>query len=118
MFVSENLDVNEKGHLTVGGMDTVDLAQKYGTPLYVMDENLIRKHCRSFKSSIDKFYGGEGLVCYASKAFCCMEMCRIMKDEGIGLDVVSIGELYTAYKAGADFASTETTRLTRNWNTQ
>lgn len=103
MFVSENLDVNEKGHLTVGGMDTVDLAQKYGTPLYVMDENLIRKHCRSFKSSIDKFYGGEGLVCYASKAFCCMEMCRIMKDEGIGLDVVSIGELYTAYKAGADF---------------
>lgn len=103
MFVSENLDVNEKGHLTVDGMDTVDLAQKYGTPLYVMDENLIRKHCRSFKSSIDKFYGGEGLVCYASKAFCCMEMCRIMKDEGIGLDVVSIGELYTAYKAGADF---------------
>lgn len=102
MFVSENLSVNEKGHLTAGGIDTVELAKKYGTPLYVMDEQLIRKSCRSFKSSIDKFYGGNGLVCYASKAFCCKEMCRIMKEEGIGLDVVSIGELYTAVKAGFD----------------
>ncbi|MGN0676214.1 MAG: diaminopimelate decarboxylase [Ruminococcus sp.] len=102
MFVSENLSVNEKGHLTAGGIDTVELAKKYGTPLYVMDEQLIRKACRSFKSSIDKFYGGNGLVCYASKAFCCKEMCRIMKEEGIGLDVVSIGELYTAVKSGFD----------------
>ncbi len=102
MFVSENLSVNEKGHLTAGGIDTVELAGKYGTPLYVMDEQLIRKSCRSFKSSIDKFYGGNGLVCYASKAFCCKEMCRIMKEEGIGLDVVSIGELYTAVKSGFD----------------
>ena len=102
MFVSENLSVNEKGHLTAGGIDTVELAKKYGTPLYVMDEQLIRKSCRSFNSSIDKFYGGNGLVCYASKAFCCKEMCRIMKEEGIGLDVVSIGELYTAVKSGFD----------------
>ncbi len=102
MFVSENLNVNEKGNLTIGGVDTVELAKEYGTPLYVMDEELIRKHCRSFKNSIDKFYGGKGLVCYASKSFCCLEMCRVMKDEGIGLDVVSIGELYTAVKAGAD----------------
>lgn len=102
MFVSENLSVNEKGHLTAGGIDTVELAKKYGTPLYVMDEQLIRKSCRSFKSSIDKFYGGNGLVCYASKAFCCKEMCRIMKEEGIGLDVVSIGELYTAVKSSFD----------------
>ncbi len=102
MFVSENLGINEKGNLTVGGMDTVELAQKYGTPLYVMDENLIRKHCKSFKNSIDKFYDGKGLVCYASKAFCCMEMYRVMKSEGIGIDVVSIGELYTAVKAGVD----------------
>lgn len=102
MFVSENLSVNEKGHLTAGGIDTVELAEKYGTPLYVMDEQLIRKSCKSFKSSIDRFYGGNGLVCYASKAFCCKEMCRIMKEEGIGLDVVSIGELYTAVKSGFD----------------
>ncbi len=104
MLVSENLGVNENGHLTTGGVDTVELAKQYGTPLYVMDENLIRKHAQSYKNSIDKFYGGNGLVCYASKAFCCLEMCRVMMDEGIGLDVVSIGELYTAYKAGVDFS--------------
>lgn len=103
MFVSENLSVNEKGHLTIGGVDTVELAKQYGTPLYVMDEDLIRKHCASFKNSIDKYYDGKGLVCYASKAFCCKEMCRVMMSEGIGLDVVSIGELYTAKCAGVDF---------------
>ncbi len=102
MFVSENLNVNEKGHLTIGGIDTVALTEEYGTPLYVMDEALIRNTVCRFKDSIDKYYGGQGLVCYASKAFCCLEMCRIMKDEGIGLDVVSIGELYTAVKAGFD----------------
>ena len=71
MLVSKNLAVNEKGHLTVGGMDTVELAKEYGTPLYIMDEGLIREHCRSFRESMDKYYGGQGLVCYASKAFCC-----------------------------------------------
>ena len=50
MFVSEDLAVNEKGHLTIGGVDTISLAKEYGTPLYVMDEDLIRKHCRSFRS--------------------------------------------------------------------
>lgn len=102
MYVSENLNVNERGHLTIGGIDTVSLAEQYGTPLYVMDEALIRDAVRRFKNSIDKYYGGQGMVCYASKAFCCLEMCRIMKSEGIGLDVVSIGELYTAVKAGCD----------------
>lgn len=102
MYVSENLNVNKNGHLTIGGIDTVSLTEQYGTPLYVMDEALIRNNVRRFKNSIDKYYGGQGLVCYASKAFCCMEMCRIMKEEGIGLDVVSIGELYTAVKAGCD----------------
>lgn len=103
MFVSENLAVNEKGHLTIGGIDSVSLAEKYQTPLYVVDEDMVRSNAKAYKSSIDRFYGGNGLVCYASKAFCCMEMCRVMKEEGIGLDVVSIGELYTAYKSGADF---------------
>ena len=102
MFVSENLGVNEKGNLTIGGIDTVNLAKQYGTPLYVMDEQAVRKACQRFKNSIDKYYGGNGLVCYASKAFSCMEMCRIVGSEGLGLDVVSIGELYTAVKAGFD----------------
>ena len=102
MFVSENLGVNEKGNLTIGGIDTVNLAKQYGTPLYVMDEQAVRKACQRFKNSIDKYYGGNGLVCYASKAFSCMEMCRIVGSECLGLDVVSIGELYTAVKAGFD----------------
>lgn len=99
MFVSENLNTNEKGHLTIGGIDTTELAAEYGTPLYVMDEQLIRKHCRRFKDGIDKFYGGKGLVCFASKAFSCKEMCKVVASEGLGLDAVSAGELYTAYKA-------------------
>ncbi len=102
MFVSENLNINTEGHLTVGGADTVALAAKYGTPLYVMDENQVRRHCKSFKNSIDRFYGGNGLVCYASKAFSCKEMYRIVASEGLGVDVVSGGELYTAIAAGTD----------------
>ena len=100
MFVSENLGVNEKGHLTVSGTDTVELAAQYGTPLYVMDEEMVRKNCRRFNDSMKKFYGEKGEVHYAGKAFSCMEMCRIVASEGIGLDAVSIGELYTALKAG------------------
>lgn len=100
MFVSDNLSVNEKGHLAIGGTDTVALAEQYGTPLYVMDEALIRENCRSFKKSIDRYYGGKGLVCYASKAFCCKAICRVMMSENIGLDVVSEGELYTAASVG------------------
>lgn len=100
MFVSKNLAVNENGHLTIGGIDTVDLAREYGTPLYVMDEDLIRENCRSFRESIEKYYGGKGLVCYASKAFCCKAMYRVMMSEEIGLDVVSEGELYTAKSVG------------------
>jgi diaminopimelate decarboxylase len=100
MFVSENLSVNGEGHLTAGGIDTVELAKEYGTPLYVMDEDMIRKNLRRFHESMQKYYGGRGLVHYASKAFSCLEMCRIVASEGDGLDAVSIGELYTALKAG------------------
>ena len=100
MFVSENLGVNDAGHLTIGGIDTVALAKEYGTPLYVMDEQLIRKTLRRFHDSMNKYYNGKGEVHYASKAFSCMEMCRVVASEGDGLDAVSIGELYTALKAG------------------
>lgn len=100
MFVSDCLNVNEKGHLTIGGLDTVSLAAKYGTPLMVYDENAIRLNMRHFRESIDKYYDGHGLALYASKAFSCMEMCRIADSEGLGLDVVSGGEIYTALRAG------------------
>ncbi len=99
MFVSECLGINEKKHLTIGGLDTVDLAKEYGTPLYVMDENLIRKNCRLYKNAMEKYYG-DGLVLYANKAFCSLWTCRLAAEEGLGLDVVSGGELFTAQKAG------------------
>ena len=99
MFVSDCLNINGKGHLTIGGADTVDIAEKYGTPVIVYDEGAIRKNCRAFVNSINEYYGGNGRVLYANKAFSCLEMCRIADDENMGLDVVSGGEIYTALKA-------------------
>lgn len=100
LFVCESLKVNPNGNLEIGGCDCVALAQKYGTPLYVMDEELIRKNCRTYKNSIEKHYDGNGLVLYASKAFSCKAIYRIVKEEGLGIDVVSGGELYTALSVG------------------
>lgn len=100
MFVSDCLDVNEKGHLTIGGCDTVALAEEYGTPLYVMDETKIRTTCRMYQDSFRKYYDGRGTTVYASKAFNCKEICRIAAQEGLCLDVVSGGEMYTAIQAG------------------
>lgn len=99
-MLTNSFSVNEKGHLTLGGADTVELAKEYGTPLYVFDENDIRNNCRQFKDAFYKYYGGNARVYYASKAFSCKEMYRIVKDEGICTDVVSGGELYTALAAG------------------
>lgn len=102
MFVSDCLNVNEKGHLTISGCDTVELAEAYGTALYVMSEDKIRDTCRRYKSSFDKQYNGNGAPIYASKAFSCKEICRIVTSEGLELEVVSGGELYTALSAGVD----------------
>lgn len=99
MYLHGTSTINRQGHLEIGGCDTVDLAGKFGTPLYVMDETLIRKRCREFVEA----FRASGLpfqVAYASKAFCVMAMCRIVEEEGMSLDVVSDGELYTALKAG------------------
>ncbi|MDD6762727.1 MAG: diaminopimelate decarboxylase [Clostridiales bacterium] len=100
MFVSEDLSVNEKNHLVIGSNDTVELAKEFGTPLYVLDEELIRKNCRIYKEAIDKYYDGNGLVLYANKALCTAYTFKIAQEEGLGGDVVSGGELYTAIKAG------------------
>lgn len=98
-MISGHLGICENT-LTIGGVDTVSLAKEYGTPLYVFDENKIRQCCRAYVSSVDKFYGGNGRIHYASKAMCTKEMCRIMAEENLGIDVVSGGELYTAKAAG------------------
>ncbi len=100
MFVSESLGVNEKGHLSFGSHDTVELAVKYGTPVYIMDEVLIRKNCRKFVSSMQENYGSNGRVIYASKSFSCKAMYKIINEENMGIDVVSGGEIYTAIQAG------------------
>ncbi len=102
MFLTDNFAVNENQHLTIGGVDTVSLAKTYGTPLYVMDEDMIRQNCRIYKNAIDRAYDGNGLILYASKAFSCLHMYRLVQQEGLGVDVVSGGELYTALKAGMD----------------
>ena len=99
-MLTPNLTVNAKGHLCIGGADTVALAKAHGTPLYVMDENMIRENCRGFERVISEEYAGRGLICYASKALSCKELYRIVDSEGLGADVVSGGELYTALKAG------------------
>ncbi len=100
MFVSDCFNINNKNHLTIGGCDTVELVQEYGTPVIVYDENEIRKNCRAFSGSIQKNYNGHGRVLYASKAFSCKEIYRIVNDENMGIDVVSGGELFTALSVG------------------
>lgn len=96
----ETLKVNAAGHLEIGGADTVELAQKFGTPLYVMDEKYIRDMCSAYRTAIEEEYEGNGLVLYASKAFSCTAIYKIVAEEKIGIDVVSGGELFTALKAG------------------
>lgn len=100
MFVSENLSVNSENHLEIGGCDTVKLAKKFGTPLYVLDEDLFRKNCCVYKNAIEKYYNGNGLVLYANKSLCTLHTCKVAMEEGLGADVVSGGELYTAIRAG------------------
>ena len=93
------MEINEEGHLVIGKCDTVDLAEEYGTPLYIMDEQLIRDRCRLFRENF-KSEDIKTEVIYASKAFLTLAMCRLIEEEGLSLDVVSGGELYTALKAG------------------
>jgi len=85
--------------LYIGGVASTELVKNYGTPLYVIDEKLVRNTCKSYYDAF-KVKEGKNRVAYAGKAFLPMEMCRIINEEGLCLDVVSGGELFTAYKAG------------------
>lgn len=99
-MICDNISVNEKGNLTFVGVDTVELAQKYGTPLYLMDENKIREHIRCYKTAMEKYFPKGSLPEFASKAFSAKQIYRIAAEEGIDIDAVSQGEIYTALKAG------------------
>lgn len=99
MYLHGTSKINANGHLEIGGCDAVELKQTYGTPLYVVDEALVRQRCREYMNA----FRASGLtfqVAYASKAFCVMAMCRLAEEEGLSLDVVSEGELFTALQAG------------------
>ena len=100
MILYDHLNVNDQGNLTIGGVDTTALAKKYGTPLYVLDENVIRKQCRTYVQAAREYFGADALPLYASKALCFTEMYRIAADEDMGIDCVSGGEIYTAMHAG------------------
>lgn len=99
MHQRDTLKINAKGHLEIGGCDSCELAKEFGTPLYVFDEQYIRNMMRVYKQTIEKEYNGNGMVLYASKAFSCKAIYVIAKQEGIGCDAVSGGELYTALQA-------------------
>jgi len=90
-----SIDVNRQGHLVIGGCDVVDLAEEFGTPLYIFDEYTLRHKCREFKDEFCKYHP-DTLVIYASKAFLNRALALIFKEEGLGLDVVSGGELSIA----------------------
>jgi diaminopimelate decarboxylase len=89
-------EVNEQGHLIIGGCHVVDLAEEFGTPLYLFDESTICQTCREFKNEFTRLYP-DTLVIYACKAFLNRALALILREEGLGLDVVSGGELSIAH---------------------
>ena len=99
-MICNNLSINEAGHLCLGGQDTVALAAKYGTPLYLLDADRIRERCRTYRNALRAAFGEKANALYAGKAASFRAIYRIMKEEGMGIDVVSSGEVYTAHSTG------------------
>lgn len=99
-MICDNISVNEKGELLFASYNTVDLAKKYKTPLYLVDENKIRERVRAYKKALSTYFPSGSLPEFASKALSIKQIYRIMKEEKIDIDVVSVGEIYTALKAG------------------
>ena len=103
-MICDNITVGQNGHLYFAGQDTVELAKQYGTPLYLMDEDKIRESCRIYKNAFAKHFGENARPLYASKANCFKRIYEIMREEDMGIDVVSSGEMYTAIQAGYDLS--------------
>ncbi len=99
-LLHDNLGVTEDGVLTVGGQRVTELARTYGTPLYLMDENKLRGKCRTYLNAVRGAFGERARVLYASKALSFKRIYEIMREEGMGIDVVSVGEIATARAAG------------------
>ena len=104
-MLSDNLTRGASGELLLAGVSVSEMADKYGTPLYLYDEDRIRERCKSFKAAMSEGFGDKSLVLYASKAASFKRIYEIMQEENMGIDVVSSGEIYTAIKAGYDLAN-------------
>ncbi len=97
----ENIGIDQmKDHLTFAGRDTVELAKRYGTPLYLIDEEYVRKMCRTYSSAMKEAFDDKSMPLFASKALCFKKIYDIVGSEKIGADVASPGELFTAIRAG------------------
>ena len=83
MILHKHFDVNEKGHLTIGGADAVELAKEFGTPSYILDENVIRENCRTYLRAARENFGPDALPLYASKALCFTGIYKIAAEEGL-----------------------------------
>lgn len=102
--ICENIGTGANGHLLFAGQDTVALAKRYGTPLYLMDEDRIRENCRTYREAFRELFREGSRPLYASKACSFKRIYGIMKEEGMGIDVVSPGEIYTAKAGGFDLS--------------
>ena len=103
-MISDNITVNKKGHLEFAGADTVALAEEYGTPLYLIDENKIVSRIREYKSAMKTAFSEDAEPCFAGKALCYTDLYRTLEKEKMWIDTVSLGEIYTAKKAGFDLS--------------
>ena len=100
MILYPHIDTNAEGHLTIDGADAVELAREFGTPAYILCEDVIRENCRTYLRAARAAFGENALPLYASKALCFTGIYRLVAEEGLGVDCVSGGELYTAANAG------------------
>lgn len=92
--------VSEEGELEIGGCNVSELTEKYGTPLFILDEATLRQSCAQYRDALNTYYQGESLALYASKAWNCWAINQIVRSEGMGIDVMSGAELHSAIKAG------------------
>lgn len=96
----DNLGTNDRGHLTIGGVDTVQLAEEFGAPLYVLDEDQVRANCRTYRQAMARWMPAGSMPLFAGKALCFKGLYPVLEEEGMGADVVSPGEIYTALAGG------------------
>lgn len=98
-MICNNLSVNGNNHLAFAGVDVVDLAKKHGTPLMLLDEQKIREKCAVYREAMSKYFTSDSMPLFASKSLSFKYIYKIVNSENIGIDCVSVGEIYTAVKA-------------------